>query len=209
MEAERVDQRREAGLRTQARLLDAALEMISERGEDGVTLRELTDAAEANVAAVSYHFGSLKSLCEAAIEHALERYLDAQQEALSTLSGESTLDELAAAFARPMIQHLAAGGRDLAVLRIVARAAIDPPQGWDRFDARFEGIRADALRVLKANVPGVKDQELMLRARCVAGMLNWLALAPVSAELRNSSEKQLERLLVPVIAGAFRGTNSG
>ncbi len=60
MEAERVDQRREAGLRTQARLLDAALEMISERGEDGVTLRELTDAAEANVAAVSYHFGSLK-----------------------------------------------------------------------------------------------------------------------------------------------------
>jgi AcrR family transcriptional regulator len=209
METARVDQRREAGLRTQARLLEAALEMISERGEDGVTLRELTDAAEANVAAVSYHFGSLKSLCEAAIEHALERYLDAQQEALSTLSGESTLDELAAAFARPMIQHLAAGGRDLAVLRIVARAAIDPPQGWDRFDARFEGIRADALRVLKANVPGVKDQELMLRARCVAGMLNWLALAPVSAELRNSSEKQLERLLVPVIAGTFRGTSSG
>ena len=209
MEAERVDQRREAGLRTQARLLDAALEMISERGEDGVTLRELTDAAEANVAAVSYHFGSLKSLCEAAIEHALERYLDAQQEALDTLSRESTLDELAAAFARPMIQLLAAGGRDLAVLRIVARAAIDPPQGWDRFDATFEGIRADALRVLKANVPGVEDRELMLRARCVAGMLNWLALAPVSAELRNSSEKQLERLLVPVIAGAFRGTNSG
>ena len=209
MEAERVDQRREAGLRTQARLLNAALEMISERGEDGVTLRELTDAAEANVAAVSYHFGSLKSLCEAAIEHALERYLDAQQEALDTLSRESTLDELAAAFARPMIQLLAAGGRDLAVLRIVARAAIDPPQGWDRFDATFEGIRADTLRVLKANVPGVKDRELMLRARCVAGMLNWLALAPVSAELRNSSEKQLERLLVPVIAGAFRGTSSG
>ena len=49
----------------------------------------------------------------------------------------------------------------------------------------------------------------MLRARCVAGMLNWLALAPVSAELRNKSEKQLERLLVPVIAGAFRGTSSG
>ena len=81
MEAARADQRREAGLRTQARLLDAALNQISERGEDGVTLRELTDAAGANVAAVSYHFGSLKSLCDAAVEHALERYLDAQQEA--------------------------------------------------------------------------------------------------------------------------------
>ena len=207
MEPARVDQRREAGLRTQARLLDAALDLVSERGEDGVTLRELTDAAEANVAAVSYHFGSLKSLCEAAIERALERYLDAQQDALNTLGPDSTLEELAAAFARPMMRALAAGGRELAVLRIVARAAIDPPQGWDRFDARFEGIRAAVLPALKASVPDVKDRELILRARCVAGMLNWLALAPVSVELMNRSEKQLERLLVPMIAGAFRGTS--
>ncbi len=42
--------------------------------------------------AVSYHFGSLKSLCDAAIEHALERYLNAQQEAVSALVSESTLE---------------------------------------------------------------------------------------------------------------------
>lgn len=202
------DQRKEAGLRTRARLLDAALDLLAERGEDGLTLRELTDAAEANVAAVSYHFGSLKSLCEAAIEQALERYLEAQQEAVSELGPESTLEELAAAFARPMVHALATGGRELAVMRIVARAGIDPPQGWDRFDARFDRIRADALRVLKARVRGVKDRELILRTRCVAGMLNWLALAPVGTELRNKTETQLERLLVPVIAGAFRGTTS-
>jgi AcrR family transcriptional regulator len=47
------------GLRTRARLKDAALDPLAERGEDGVTLRELTDAADANIAAVSYHFGSL------------------------------------------------------------------------------------------------------------------------------------------------------
>lgn len=204
MESAKVDQRREAGLRTQGRLLDAALDLISDRGEDGVTLRELTDAADANVAAVSYHFGSLKSLCEAAIEHALDRYLDSQSDAVKALGPESTLEELAAAFARPMMLHLAAGGRDLAVLRIVARAAIDPPQGWARFDARFDGIRDAVLSVLKANVPDVNHQELILRARCAAGMLNWLALAPVSAELRNRSENQLEQLLVPIIAGVFR-----
>src|SRR3954470_19480363 len=108
MEAARPDQRREAGLRTRTRLMDAALNGLAERGEDGVTLRELTDAAEANVAAVSYHFGSLQSLCDAAIEHALERYLDAQQEAVNALDPESTLEELAAAFARPMMRALAA-----------------------------------------------------------------------------------------------------
>ncbi len=188
--------------------MDAALDLISERGEDGVTLRELTDAAEANVAAVSYHFGSLKSLRDAAVEQALERYLNAQQEAVSALGPEASLEALAAAFAAPMIRALAAGGRDLDVMRIVARAGLDPPQGWDRFDPRFDGIRADVLRVLKAHLPGMKSQELILRTRCVAGMLNWLALAPVSVELRNKSEQQLERLLVPVVAGAFRGTDS-
>lgn len=191
------------------RLLDAALDLLAERGEDSVTLRELTDAAEANVAAVSYHFGSLRSLCDAAIEQALERYLEAQGEAVSALGPESTLEALAAAFASPMMHALAVGGRELAVMRIVARVGIDPPEGWNRFDSSFDGIRADVLRVLKANVPGVNDQELMLRTRCVAGMLNWLALAPIGAELANKSEKQLGRVLVPVIAGAFRGTSSG
>ena len=189
--------------------MDAALDLLAERGEDGVTLRALTDAAEANVAAVSYHFGSLKSLCDVAVEYALERYLDAQEEALGALGAESTVEEVAAAFARPMMNAMAVGGRDLAVMRIVARAGIDPPQGWERFDARFDRIRRDVLRVIKDDVPDAKDREVIFRTRCAAGLLNWLVLAPVGAELRNKSEKQIERRLVPLLAGAFRGTGSG
>jgi len=206
MEPVRVDQRREAGLRTRTRLMDAALDLLAERGEDGVSLRELTDAAQANVAAVSYHFGSLKSLCDAAIAYALERYLDSQEAAVSALDTETSLEALAAAFARPMMRALASGGRELDVMRIVARAGVDPPEGWG-FDDRFDRIRANLLRVLKANVPGVRDPELIFRTRCVAGLLNWVVLAPVGAELRNRSEKQIERRLVPVLAGALRGTS--
>ena len=127
----------------------------------------------------------------------------------SALAAEASLEALAAAFARPMMRALAVGGRELDVMRIVARAGVDPPGGWDRFDASFDRIRADVLQVLKANVPGVRDQELIFRTRCAAGLLNWLVLAPVGAELRNRSEKQIERRLVPVLAGAFRGTSTG
>src|SRR4051795_722693 len=168
MEPARADQRRAAGERTRTRLMEAALDLIAERGEEGVTLRELTDAADANVAAVSYHFGALKSLCDAAIDQALESYLDAQEAAVSALPPESTLEELAAAFARPMISALTQGGREGAVIPIVARAGIDPPEGGDRFDARFDQIRADALEVLKPNLPGIKTSELIFRTRCVA-----------------------------------------
>jgi AcrR family transcriptional regulator len=202
----KADQRRETGQRTRARLMDAALDLLAERGEDGVTLRALTDAAEANVAAVSYHFGSLQSLCDAAVEHALERYLDSQEEAVGALGPESTLEEVAAAFARPMMRAMAVGGRDLALMRIVARAGLDPPQGWERFDTRFDRIRRDVLRVIKPHVPDAKDQELIFRTRSAAGLLNWLVLAPVGAVLRNKSEKQIERQVVPVLAGTFRGS---
>jgi AcrR family transcriptional regulator len=208
VESASTDLRRAAGERTRSQLMDAALELLADRGEEGVTLRELTEAAGANVAAVSYHFGSLQSLFDAAIQQALERYLDAQQAAVSPLGAESTLDELAAAFARPMISALTKGGRDRAVIRIVARAAIDPPKGWARFDARFDQIRADAVQVLKAHLPGVRAPELIFRTRCAAGMLNWLALAPVGGELAGKSVRQAERLLVPIVAGAFSGTSS-
>jgi AcrR family transcriptional regulator len=196
-------------MRTRARLLDSALDLIAERGEDGVVLRELTEAAGANVAAVSYHFGSLQSLCDAAVEHALERYLAAQQAEMDSLAAGSSVEQVAAAFARPIMRALASGGRDLDVIRIVARTGIDPPETWDRFDASFDRIRRAAARALKPNLPGLSDRELIFRIRAVIGMLNWLVLAPIGIELRNRSEKQIEQRMVPLLAGALRGSAVG
>lgn len=186
-------------------MLTAALDLLAEHGPEGVTLREITVAAGANVAAVSYHFGSLKVLCETAAEHALERYLDIQHEAMSALAPGSTLMELARAFARPMVDAIAAGGHDLAVMRTVARFGADPPAGWDRLDGKFDETRHDAMRVLKVHHPTATEPELIFRLRCAAGMVNWLALAPIGAELAGTPAEQIERLLLPVLAGAFRG----
>ncbi|MFB8206024.1 TetR/AcrR family transcriptional regulator [Kitasatospora purpeofusca] len=205
MVGDRADLRREAGRRRRDSLLEAALELLAERGQDGLTLRDVTDRAGANVAAVSYHFGSLKGLCETAVEQALERYLDAQIDALDSLGPAPTLPELAEAFARPMMRALAAGGRESAVLRTVARVGIEPPQGWDRLTGKFEQVRHDAARALAAQLPDVDKEELAFRARCAAGMLNWLALSPINAELAAKPTAEVERLLVPVVAGAFHG----
>ncbi|WP_229713896.1 TetR/AcrR family transcriptional regulator [Streptomyces fuscichromogenes] len=201
----KMDLRREAGQRTRDALQMAALELLAQRGQGGLTLREITDLAGANVAAVSYHFGSLKALCDEAIEHALERYLDSQIQALSSLGPDSTLQEIAAAFAGPMMDALAARGQDLAVMRTVARVGIDPPQGWERLADKFDQIRSQVLQRLTPHLTGVDDQELIFRTRCAAGLLNWLVLAPIGAELALMPAEQIERQLVAVVAGAFRG----
>ncbi|WP_369222345.1 hypothetical protein AB5J52_13295 [Streptomyces sp. R39] len=64
---------------------------------------------------MSHHFGSLKALCDSATEHALEQCLDAQLLAFGPLGSTSTLQDVAAAFARPVMRAPAAGGHDLAV----------------------------------------------------------------------------------------------
>ncbi|MCX5355526.1 TetR/AcrR family transcriptional regulator [Streptomyces mirabilis] len=202
---EKTDLRREAGQRTRDGLQTAALELLAQRGQEGVTLREITDRAGANVAAVSYHFGSLKKLCDTAIEHALEQYLDDKILELDSLASTATLHEVATAFARPMVRALAAGGQDLAVMRTVARVGIEPPKGWERLDGKFDRSRRGVVRLLAPNLPGVDEQELIFRTRCAAGLLNWLALAPIGTELAALSAEQIERQLVPVVAGAFRG----
>ena len=208
MAEEKTDLRREAGARTRDGLLAATLDLLAERGPEGVTLREVTANAGANVSAVSYHFGSLKTLCDSAIEHALEQYLDAQMDAVASLGATPSIEELAAAFIRPMMRALAAGGPDLAVMRTVARVGINPPEGWGRLTAKFQQSRRDVVRALSANLPGVGEQELDFRIRCAAGLLNWLVLAPIGAELAAEPPEQIERWLTPVLAGAFRGSPS-
>ena len=103
-----------------------------------------------------------------------------------------------------MLEALAAGGRDLSLMRIVASAGIDPPCGWGRFDASFQRIRATALRVLRANIPGIKASHLDFRTRCAAGLVNWLVLALIGVDLRHSPRRQLERLIVTVFGGGTR-----
>jgi AcrR family transcriptional regulator len=55
-------QRRSDGDRTRLRLLEAALPLFAAKGYAGTSVRQIAAAADANVAAIAYHFGDKKSL---------------------------------------------------------------------------------------------------------------------------------------------------
>lgn len=207
-QSDRGDRRKQAGDRTRDRLLTTALKCLAMGNREAVTLRQITDGARANVAAVSYHYGSLDALCDTAIELATEQYLDLQIAALESVAPHAGLDELAAAFAQPMVAAIARGGRDLATIQTVARVGTNPPPGWQRLDVKFELAREAAMRVLRTSLPEVPEAELIFRLRCCAGMLNWLVLSPLGAEFEdgpNGPNGSIARLLHPVLEGALRG----
>jgi AcrR family transcriptional regulator len=59
-------------LTTKARLLHAACEIFAAKGFRDATVAEICDAAEANIAAVNYHFGDKESLYDAVWHHAFD-----------------------------------------------------------------------------------------------------------------------------------------
>ncbi|MBV8360573.1 MAG: CerR family C-terminal domain-containing protein [Deltaproteobacteria bacterium] len=62
-----------SGETTRQRLIDAALEVFGEFGFDGASTRMLADKADANLAAIPYHFGSKEGLYCAAAQYIVDR----------------------------------------------------------------------------------------------------------------------------------------
>ena len=57
---------------TRTRILDAAEELFMQHGFEGTSMRLLTGKAQANLAAVNYHFGSKDALIEAVFRRRLD-----------------------------------------------------------------------------------------------------------------------------------------
>jgi len=62
---------------TKTRLLEAACEVFAEKGYRDATVADICDKAEANIAAVNYHFRSKENLYAEAWQHAFQQSLQA------------------------------------------------------------------------------------------------------------------------------------
>src|SRR6266496_4359896 len=93
---------------TKTAILDAAEQLILERGPDGVSLREITAQAGANIAAVNYHFGSKDQLLIEVFQRRM-RPINRQRVALfekviGKPKGKPSLEQLFDTFVRPIME---------------------------------------------------------------------------------------------------------
>lgn len=73
---------------TRQRILTAAALLFAERGFSETSLRTITSAAEANLAAVNYHFGSKKGLIQAVFAEYLSPFCQTLEKLLNDLEGQ-------------------------------------------------------------------------------------------------------------------------
>ena len=80
----RVDRRAVRGLETRLKILDAAREMLVERGVGGTSTRSVAEEAGVPLSLVHYHFGGMQALLVAVLERENEELLERQRALYAT-----------------------------------------------------------------------------------------------------------------------------
>lgn len=117
-----------SALSTPERILLAAEQLFSERGVDGVSLREITSTSGVNSAAAHYHFGSklavLEQLFELRAKPIAEQRLALLSELRYNRQGRPVLEDVLRAFLRPALEALSTP-EGIAFTRLRARLSFE------------------------------------------------------------------------------------
>jgi AcrR family transcriptional regulator len=137
---------------TRERLVEAAGRLFAERGFRDVTVRQICQAADANVAAVNYHFGDKLGL----YREVLERTIAAMQETTELARqapGRSAEDRLRAHI-RTYVERLLSQGGESWLRRLMSREIANPTPALDDIVERAIKPRLRDLALLVAEVMG-------------------------------------------------------
>lgn len=93
-------------------MLDAAERLVAVKGFDSVSIRDVTGAAKANVAAVNYHFGSREGLLALVMTHILEPLCAERIAQLEAAGKQVSVGESVAAFVNALPPAAARIGMD-------------------------------------------------------------------------------------------------
>jgi AcrR family transcriptional regulator len=154
-----------ASEQTRKRLLDAAREVFSQHSFQGATVREICRLADANVAAVNYHFGSKEGLLAEALNFS---QLAALQKANAQAS-ECPKVRLRL-FLHDFMLMLLDEKNASAQCRIMARELADPTPALDQIVSEAIAPLHEFLGKLLREIAGNKITETELR-RCVYSII--------------------------------------
>jgi AcrR family transcriptional regulator len=110
-------------LNTRQRLLEAAGEVFAERGFQAATVKEICQRAEANIAAINYHFRDKSSLYAEVVGYTQQR---AKEKYVQALDAVHTPEERLRAFIGTIFQRIFDTGRPSWHGRLMAREMFDP-----------------------------------------------------------------------------------
>lgn len=161
---------------TKERILSAAEELFARHGFAGASLRQVTSAANVNLAAVNYHFGSKDNLINEVFRRRLDELTERRLEALKAAKSASpvTLEGILDAFVEPalMLASDRLGGSSF--MRVLARAYAEHDQSLRKFLSDNYGHVLKAFSsAIHEHMPNLDKEDLYWRLDFISGALTY------------------------------------
>jgi Transcriptional regulator len=185
---------------TKARLLAAAKAIFAERGVRDATVRDICTRAEANVAAVNYHFGGKEKLFMAVLSDYLERCYERYPFNMGLGPAPTTAERLKA-YIRSFLYRLMGDGdpTDEKLGLLLSVEIIEPSEHFHVVAERYlMPMHDELLAIIRALLPKAANRTVQL---CAAGVSGHCLLFDNAKQLirRHRPEMALENLGVELV----------
>ena len=187
----------DANASTRERLLRAALEVFAERGYEAATIREICGRAEANVAAVHYHFGDKRKLYQAIYATLFETL---RERRTSFLPPEAPADERLRVYIRALFEEIFLSGdsdRQVQLSTIYLSEMARPSEVLDRIVTEHLEPDARELYSIVADLLGTgPDDELTIdcAASVIGQVLHYYHAGPIISRLHPERQAVVNRI---------------
>jgi AcrR family transcriptional regulator len=201
---------------TRDRILDAAERLFAERGFHGVSVRDVTGAADVDVALVAYHFGNKQGLLEAVF---MRRAADLNDERLARLdavldgSGRRPpkLEEIIDAFTHPLLDRSSRGSPGWkSYFALIAEVNNSPEFGSVLMTRFFDPVVQRFIDAIRKALPDAADRDVYWAYHFLSGALT-LTFAETGridklsgGACKSSDLASVHERLVPFCAAGFR-----
>jgi AcrR family transcriptional regulator len=182
---------KDRGAETRARLIEAALDVFGHQGFEGATTRQIARAANANLAAILYHFGSKEALYRAVAEHIVDSVSPRIGPLLAMAQSQmATVDP---AGARKLIGRMLEGFVDVLLAspeaerwaRFAVREQLDPTPAFEVIYGLMGPAHTTLTRLVAAALGGDPESpEMKLRAFTILGQGLVFRVAPTLVNRR-------------------------
>ena len=169
-----------AEIDTRLRILDAAEVLFTDHGFEATTLRQITGAAEVNLAAVNYHFGTKEALIREVFRRRLTWLNQQRLKELDRLEADaggtplkpSRILEAFFGVALKLAADTEGGGRTF--MRLLGRTYTKPSEFVRGFLAEeYAAVTARFKAALIKALPGVAGEEILWRFHFMLGAMSY------------------------------------
>ena len=116
---------------TSQRLLEAATQVFAQQGYRNARIRDICKRAQANVAAVNYHYRDKEQLYRAVIENAFFSLSD-DDPIPRSVTDQGIVEQQLYVFVRSLLGQLLTEGQSAVYAKLVARELVDPTSALDQ-----------------------------------------------------------------------------